>query len=217
MSANLVKNFFSEPGCSLVLVGNTLDCSHGLILATTRNKELRRLVEGEQEESAQEHAECNGTQGQNKISPTPVIGLVTCGIVRAREIRNKSPGKHTSNQGTNRPPGSETTQNIGGVRRQTLEEDSCVDRQISTNTQTQACVQSADPKFKLVAIPLVIQSGKITYATQLFPPPAARPKVPQMKSVQLKAGRRPMASEAIPQNEAPTIRPTKRETVANRE
>lgn len=33
----------------------------------------------------------------------------------------------------------------------------------------------------------------------------------------LKAGRRPMASDAIPQKEAPMIRPTKRAQVANRE
>lgn len=33
----------------------------------------------------------------------------------------------------------------------------------------------------------------------------------------LKAGRRPMASEAIPQKEAPMIRPTKRAHVANRD
>lgn len=38
-----------------------------------------------------------------------------------------------------------------------------------------------------------------------------------MQRVMLKAGRRPIASEAIPQNEAPTIKPTKREQVANRE
>jgi hypothetical protein len=33
----------------------------------------------------------------------------------------------------------------------------------------------------------------------------------------LNAGRRPIASEAIPQKEAPIIRPTKREQVAKRE
>lgn len=56
-----------------------------------------------------------------------------------------------------------------------------------------------------------------SYPTQLGPPPAARPNVPQMQRVMLKAGRRPMASDAIPQKEAPTINPTKREQVANRE
>jgi len=56
-----------------------------------------------------------------------------------------------------------------------------------------------------------------TYPTQLGAPPAARPNAPQIHSVMLKAGRRPMASEAIPQKEAPMIKPTKRAHVANRE
>lgn len=58
--------------------------------------------------------------------------------------------------------------------------------------------------------------GILTYAIQLGAPPAASPKTPQRNRVMLKAGRRPIASEARPQNEAPTISPTKREHVVNR-
>jgi hypothetical protein len=58
---------------------------------------------------------------------------------------------------------------------------------------------------------------ELTYPTQLGPPPAARPNVPQMQRVMLKAGRLPIASEAIPQKEAPMMRPTNREHVANRD
>jgi len=81
--ANLVENFLSEPSCSLVLMRNALNCSNSLILATARNQEFRGLVESEQEESAEEHAEGNGTERQNQISPAPVVGLGTSGVVGA--------------------------------------------------------------------------------------------------------------------------------------
>lgn len=107
--ANFVENFLSEPSGSLVLMRDTLNCSNCLILTTTRDQELRGLVESEQEETAKEHAEGNGTKGQNQISPTPVVGLGTSGIVRAGEVGNECPRKHTGNQSTDRPPSSETT------------------------------------------------------------------------------------------------------------
>ena len=45
-------------------------------------------------------------------------------------------------------------------------------------------------------------------AIQLVAPPIAMPKTPQIKRLKLKAGRRPMISDAIPQKEAPQQRPT---------
>lgn len=57
---------------------------------------------------------------------------------------------------------------------------------------------------------------KRSYPTQLRPPPAARPNVPQMQSIMLKAGHRIIASEAI-SPEPPTINPTKRAHVTNRD
>ena len=44
--------------------------------------------------------------------------------------------------------------------------------------------------------------------TQVFPPPIARPQTPAMKRVVLNARRRPITSEAIPQNDAPMQSPT---------
>lgn len=69
------------------------------------------------------------------------------------------------------------------------------------------------------SIPQIFGTMKIgaSYPTQVGPPPAARPNAPQRKRVQLNAGRRPMASEAMPQKEAPIIKPTKRAHVAKRE
>jgi hypothetical protein len=51
---------------------------------------------------------------------------------------------------------------------------------------------------------------------QLLPPPTAIQKTPAMKRVALKANRRPMISEAMPQKEAPRHNPTNKEQVVYR-
>ena len=60
-----------------------------------------------------------------------------------------------------------------------------------------------------------IESGE-TYPTQVGAPPAAKPKTPARKSVMLNAGRRPMTSDARPQNEAPRQRPKNKAQVVKR-
>jgi len=48
---------------------------------------------------------------------------------------------------------------------------------------------------------------------QLGPPPEARPKTPARKRVKLKARRRPIMSDAVPQKDAPMQRPRKSDSV----
>lgn len=55
-----------------------------------------------------------------------------------------------------------------------------------------------------------------TYPIQFGPPPEARPKAPLIMSVKLNAGRRPIISEAMPQNDAPRQRPRNRAQVVKR-
>lgn len=114
VSANLVEDLLGEPGGRLVLVGDSVDCGNGLILATARDQELGRLVEREEEESAHKHRESDGTQREDEVSPTPVVGLVADrGTNCAGVVRDEGPGKHTRNQSTDRPPGGQTTQDVG--------------------------------------------------------------------------------------------------------
>lgn len=55
-----------------------------------------------------------------------------------------------------------------------------------------------------------------TYPIQLGLPPAARPNTLVMRRVRLKAGRRPITSDATPQNEAPRQRPKNNAQVVKR-
>lgn len=75
VAANLVEDVFGEPGVRLVVVGDTVDGSDGLSLATTRQQELGRFVKMEEEEAADEHEERDRTEGQDEVSPAPVVGL----------------------------------------------------------------------------------------------------------------------------------------------
>lgn len=95
VSTNLVHDFLGQPGGRLVLVSDSLHCSHSLILTTTRDQELWRLVECEEEEPAKEHSECDSTQCQNKVPPAPVVCLGTSFNAFTREVWNVSPSKHT--------------------------------------------------------------------------------------------------------------------------
>ena len=73
--------------------------------------------------------------------------------------------------------------------------------------------KSAPSTGRLPPTPRPMQAYKAQVPIQLGPPPAARPKTPARKSVKLKARRRPIISEAVPQNEAPMQRPRKRARV----
>ncbi len=141
-ATEFVEQVNGEPGGGLVLAGNSLDSSNGLILATAGDEELGGLVEGEQEEATQEHGEGDGTQGEDEVSPAPVVSLkADGGAVITGEVGDESPGKHTGNQGSNRPPGRQSTEDIARVGRETLAEDSCIYGQITANTKSNARVQ----------------------------------------------------------------------------
>ena len=66
---------------------------------------------------------------------------------------------------------------------------------------------SAPSTGRFPPIPTPIEAYSAQVPIQLLPPPAASPNTPARKSVALKAGRRPMISDAIPQNEAPIHKP----------
>lgn len=111
ISTDLVQDVFGKPGSSLVLVGNSVNCSHGFVLTTAGHQELWGFVERKEEESTKEHGKGNGAQRQNKISPAPIVCLGTSVIAFTRESGNESPGEHTD------PGVSSETNNVS--RRQT--------------------------------------------------------------------------------------------------
>jgi hypothetical protein len=98
ISTDLVQDLFGEPGGSPVLVGDSVNSSHGLVLTTAGHQELRGFVERKEEESTKEHGKGNGAQRQNKIPPAPVVCLGTGVIAFTRESRNESPGEHTDRE-----------------------------------------------------------------------------------------------------------------------
>lgn len=75
VSTDFVEDFHGEPGLGLVLVGDALNGRDGLLLTATRQQELRRLVQMEQEETADKHDEGDGTKGQDQVSPAHVVLL----------------------------------------------------------------------------------------------------------------------------------------------
>lgn len=98
----------------------------------------------EEEESRDEHAESESTQGEDQIAPAPVLALGTAFHARAAEGGNVCPGEQTANQLTDRPPNTQHGQHVTGGEGQELEEESAINRQISTNTKTKAGVQSTN-------------------------------------------------------------------------
>ena len=64
-STNFIEHLNGKPGLGLVLVGNSLDCGHSLILTAPRKQEFGRLVQVEEKETGNEHDKCDGAQGEN--------------------------------------------------------------------------------------------------------------------------------------------------------
>ncbi|GMF74269.1 unnamed protein product [Aspergillus oryzae] len=107
VATDLVEDVLGEPGLLLVLVGNAVDSMDSLGLATTREQELRRLVEVEEEETTEEHGKGQSTQGEDQVSPPHVIllgaALDTIGntvagrqVTSARVCWNVGPCEQTS-------------------------------------------------------------------------------------------------------------------------
>ena len=141
ITTDLVQDLLGEPGLGLVLVGDALHRRDGLILPSARHQELGRLVQGEQEEPAEEHGKGDGPQREHEVSPAPVVGLGARGVALTREVGDVGPGQHTGDQRTNRPPGGQTAQQTGRIGRQTFQEDCSIHGKVSTNAQTKAGIQ----------------------------------------------------------------------------
>lgn len=105
-AADLVEDVFAEPGLGLVPVGDAVDDSDGFTLAAAREEVLRGLEEVEEEEAAEKHDEGDGAQGEDEVTPSPV--LILCAWVRIRragEVGDKSPSEERSNELAKGPEG----------------------------------------------------------------------------------------------------------------
>jgi hypothetical protein len=107
VTANLIENVHGEPGLGLVLVGNPVDCSNGVLLATPGKQELGGLVEMEQEEAADKHENGQGAHGEHEVSPAHIVVLSAARdsvadfvagrqAIRAAISRNEAPGDKTN-------------------------------------------------------------------------------------------------------------------------
>ena len=65
MPTNFIEHINGKPSRSLVLVGNSLDRGHSLILTAPRKQEFGRLEQMEEEEAGNEHDKCDGSQGED--------------------------------------------------------------------------------------------------------------------------------------------------------
>lgn len=118
---------------------------------------------------------------------------------------------------THRPPDTQHSEEVARGEGQELEEKRTVDGEIPADTEADARVQCAyTGEVLLVCRELYSGRGYATYPTQVGPPPAARPNTPVINRVRLKAGRRPITSEAMPQKEAPRQRPKNKAQVVKR-
>lgn len=244
IAPNLIEDFLGQPGLGLVLVGDCLDGCHGFGLAAVSKEELGGLVKMEEEEAANEHAKGQGTQGENQISPAHIVfpsaasfsicdavaggqafstavrgdvrpGEQTGGTVSKAETRKTEAINQPSNEITDWPEHTQHSKKVARGERQEFQEECTVNGQVSTYTQAQARTQGTNTVIALDKIMIGTDLPR-AYPIQVGPPPAARPKAPQMKRVKLKAGRRPIRSEIIPQKEAPRQRPKNREHVVKR-
>lgn len=79
-ATDFVQDLNREPCRRLVLVGDSLNRSHGFILTTTGKQKLGRLIQVEKEKTGKEHDESNGTQCENQVSPAHVAFLGAAGF-----------------------------------------------------------------------------------------------------------------------------------------
>ena len=147
-------------------MGNPLNRGHCFVLTTTGNEELGRFVQCKEKETTKESNECDGSKRQYKVSPTPVVCLGASRIAFARKVGDESPSKHTisesesrsekvmgnhgpGNQSTNGPPSGQSAENTAGIGRQTFQEHGSIDRQVTTDTKTQAGIKRTCSTFDI--------------------------------------------------------------------
>lgn len=75
------------------MVRDAVHDGHCFGLSAARQQEFGGLVEVEQEETAEEHDECQGAQAQHQVAPPPVVGFgARRGGGGTREVGDESPG-----------------------------------------------------------------------------------------------------------------------------
>lgn len=76
VSANFIQNIHGQPGFAFVFVGDTMDGSHSLGLASSSEEVLGRLVEMEEEETTDKHEKGKCTESNGEVPPPSVVGAV---------------------------------------------------------------------------------------------------------------------------------------------
>lgn len=76
VAANLVEDVLGEPGLGSVVVSDAVDDSDGLGLPATRQKELGRLEEVEEEKAGDEHAKGDAADDIDEVPPSNVGRVV---------------------------------------------------------------------------------------------------------------------------------------------
>lgn len=82
----------------------------------------------EEEEPRNEHAERDGTQGEDKITPAPVLALGAAFHGGAAESGNVRPGEKTANQLADGPPDTQHGQHVARGEGEEFEKQSTVNR-----------------------------------------------------------------------------------------
>lgn len=89
----------------------------------------------EEKEASAEHAERNGTQGEDQVAPAHVVPLGAVLVPGAAEGGNISPGKEATDQLTNRPPDTQHGQEVAGCTGQEFQEGGAINGQVTANTR----------------------------------------------------------------------------------
>ena len=169
-----------------------------------------------QEKPAGKHQNRYGAQRDIEIPPAHVLCFVatgntrsryiTRGFVAARIVRNEAPGNCDKisrfekpllrvtdllSDAINCPRGHHTESSVS----------------MPPDAMGRNSRKRAPSTGRLPPIPMPNEAKSAQVPIQVLPPPTARPKTPAINSVELKASRRPMTSDAIPQKDAPIQSP----------
>jgi hypothetical protein len=85
LSANLIQDIHGQPSFTSVLIGDTMDGSHCLSLASSGEEVLGRLVKMEEEETTDEHEEGKCAESDGEVPPAFIVGTVAARNARGRD------------------------------------------------------------------------------------------------------------------------------------
>ena len=137
VATDLVQDLLGEPCLLPIVVGNSVDDGDGFSLATAGQEEFGRLEEVEEEEAGSKHAEGKSADDVDEVAPSLV----------AWEVDNAWPSDERCDKLTNRPPTREKSQKTAVRSGQEFKKKGAVDRQVTSNAETNTCVEStgSDP------------------------------------------------------------------------